>query len=178
MDLGAPENGDMMLYVRAVGIGLMMVVGVGGRAETDSGFVEKLSAEEYAAAGLAKLSIAERVELDRLVAIRSAGGLDTRRAETVGLETVADGARIKRTASAVKARRIESVLVGRFIGWTGASIFTLENGQRWMQIDGTEYSASPQRDRPAVFLLPASMDTYFLKVDGVGMRCRVKLLDD
>lgn len=161
----------------------LLMAGSGFGQESVSGFTHQLTPEEFAAAGLEKLSAAERAVLDRLIA-RTRPDISNRAPtppprESVDTASVPENARVRRATAAVPApRTISSRLVGRFTGWTGGTIFQLENGQRWVQVEGDSYRAHPPKENPAVEVRPAMMGTYFLKVDGYGTRCRVKLLDD
>lgn len=165
-------------------------LGAAGPA-AEASFVARLSPAEFAAAGLAKLTPAERAELDRLISSATAGEVAEVRATVAppragppspvggvaASASVPASARVSREP-APRAVRIASRLRGTFTGWTGATVFELENGQRWLQIDGGAYKAFPTREAPAVEVLPAAMGSYFLKVEGVGTRCRVRLLSD
>jgi hypothetical protein len=88
--------------------------------------VEKaMSPQEYDAAGLQKLTAEERARLDEFI----------RRFVASSNEVAAQ----KAVDRAVKERKvtppeiIQSRIVGPFTGFTGSTVFTLENGQRWRQ---------------------------------------------
>jgi hypothetical protein len=160
-------------------------VGWGGvvQGQEERGFVASLSPAERAAAGLDQLSEEQRAVLDALVASRSAPVAKATRAEVSAVSaddaSVPRSARISRSRDReTESRVIESRLTGPFTGWTGRTIFELENGQRWVQIDDQQYRAHPPRQNPAVQVIPGMMGTYFLRVEGVGARCRVRLLED
>jgi hypothetical protein len=88
--------------------------------------VEKaMSPQEYDAAGLQKLTPDERTRLDEFI----------RRFVSSSSQVAAQ----KAVDRAVKERKatppeiIQSRIVGPFTGFTGSTVFTLENGQRWRQ---------------------------------------------
>jgi hypothetical protein len=88
--------------------------------------VEKtMSPQEYDAAGLQKLTAEERARLDEFI----------RRFVSSSNQVAAQ----KAVDRAVKERKatppeiIQSRIVGPFTGFTGSTVFTLENGQRWRQ---------------------------------------------
>lgn len=109
--------------------------------------VEKaMTPEQYEAAGLSKLDAAERAKLDDFI----------RHYVAVSNEKVATTAVDK----AIKEKKvsepevIQSRIVGPFTGYTGRTVFTLENGQRWAQsqFDTAYY---PKMDSPAVTIIKA-----------------------
>ena len=88
--------------------------------------VEKaMSPQEFDAAGLQKLTPDERTRLDEFI----------RRFVSSSSQVAAQ----KAVDRAVKERKatppeiIQSRIVGPFTGFTGSTVFTLENGQRWRQ---------------------------------------------
>jgi hypothetical protein len=69
---------------------------------------------------------------------------------------------------------IESHIVGEFDGWTGTSVFKLDNGQYWQQ---TTYAyAYHYAYRPAVRIVMEGA-SYRMSVDGVADSILVELLD-
>lgn len=69
---------------------------------------------------------------------------------------------------------LESTLVGDFRGWSGATLFTLADGSRWMQQNRTEtFTYSPAMHSPKVRVYPASFSGYWLEVEGGGGKVRV-----
>ena len=70
---------------------------------------------------------------------------------------------------------VESRIAGDFQGWDGRTLFTLENGQRW-QADGSgSYVTSPIA-RPAVKIAPGVLGSFWMTVEGVKSRVKVKLV--
>lgn len=70
---------------------------------------------------------------------------------------------------------IESTLVGDFKGWDGRTVFTLENGQRW-QSEGGSYLEPRPIPHPAVKISPGALGAFFMTIEGVKPRVKVKLL--
>jgi hypothetical protein len=94
-------------------------------AEDFPGIRKLMSAEEYEAAGLDKLSEAEREALDGWLLRYTAGEAETLRSTS---ETVRE---------AKQEARIEARVKGPFDGWRGDTLFYLDNGQVWQQrLDG------------------------------------------
>ena len=62
--------------------------------------------------------------------------------------------------------RIETRIVGRFTGWTGNTVFKLENGQVWKQA-GTGYFTDVELDQPQVVIKKLGFG-YLLTLPGHG----------
>jgi hypothetical protein len=88
--------------------------------------VEKtMSPQEYDAAGLQKLTAEERARLDEFIRHFVASS------NQVAAQKAVDRAVKERKATPPEI--IQSRIVGPFTGFTGSTVFTLENGQRWRQ---------------------------------------------
>ena len=93
--------------------------------------IEKLmSPEEFEAAGLDQLSDEQLQALDDWLLIYTAG-------ESAVVRQQTDRKAIK---EAEKEFAIESRIVGKFNGWSGKTVFRLENGQIWQQRLSDRYS--------------------------------------
>ncbi|MBI2514119.1 MAG: hypothetical protein HYV96_19275 [Opitutae bacterium] len=71
------------------------------------------------------------------------------------------------------AEAMESRIAGPFTGWTGKTVFHLENGQIWQQNDDSSY-VDRAVDSPKVRIIPGRLGTFWMEVDGVNPRVRVK----
>lgn len=71
------------------------------------------------------------------------------------------------------AEAIETRLSGDYDGWSGKTVFKLENGQVWQQVDGHQ-RIDDRRAAPAVKIYPGMFGAYWLEVEGVGERVKVK----
>lgn len=77
-----------------------------------------------------------------------------------------------------KESPLESRLVGDFSGWNGGSIFTLENGTRWIQQNKIDrHAQAPVLHSPVVKIKPASFGGFWLEIEGVNLQVRVVPLD-
>ena len=66
-------------------------------------------------------------------------------------------------------------LAGPFTGWDGDTVFRLENGQLWQQIDSSYlYSRA---ESPRVTIRRAAFGSYLLQVEGIGRTVRVRRLE-
>jgi len=129
------------------------------------GVQKAMKPSDYEAAGLQKLDPAERAKLDEF--IRNYVAVSNERVATTAVD------------KAVKANKvsapevIQSKIVGPFTGYTGRTIFTLENGQRWSQSqrDSAYY---PKIDSPMVIIVKSGFG-YRMYIAGGGV-VRVSLV--
>ncbi len=207
----------------AIGLGwLAMGVWVRGAEEA---FSRAVRAEDFSAAGLAKLSPDELARLDALVRDYQSGALAAARREAAVAaaarvmaeaqaaraegETQAAKAEARQAASAraqaarvapvqadaAKAEKaeggllarakvlltpgteieyatVESRLAGKFTGWEGRAVLTLENGQRWQIANGGSYMTPPLAS-PKVTIVPANLGGFWMTIEGVASRVKV-----
>jgi hypothetical protein len=128
--------------------------------------VEKaMTPEQYEAAGLSKLDAAERAKLDEF--IRNFVAASNEKVAT----TAVDKAVKENKVSAPQV--IQSKIVGPFTGYTGRTVFTLENGQRWAQ---SQYDSAyfPKIDSPPVVIVKSGFG-YRMYIAGGG-NIRVSLI--
>ncbi|HET6604529.1 MAG TPA: hypothetical protein VFG21_10015 [Xanthomonadaceae bacterium] len=129
-----------------------------------SSLEERMSAEEFRAAGLGKLSAEELSALNawlRGEVARSAPAPLYRGPEP-GFEGFGG------SGDAFQAR-----ILGEFRGWSGNTLFRLDNGQIWKQVGGGTLAGVRLED-PVVYLEPGVLGAWYLKVDGYNKRARVE----
>jgi lipoprotein-anchoring transpeptidase ErfK/SrfK len=68
---------------------------------------------------------------------------------------------------------MESRIAGPFTGWSGKTTFRLQNGQVWQQNDDGSY-VDREVDSPAVRIVPGRMGVFWMEVEGVNPRVKVK----
>ena len=122
------------------------------------GVQKAMKPEDYDAAGLSKLEPAERAKLDEF--IRNYVSVSNERASTAAVEQAVKDKK-------VTPEVIESRIVGPFTGYTGRTVFTLENGQRWAQSQ-RDSRYIPKIDSPPVVIVKAGMG-YRMHIAGGGM---------
>jgi len=129
------------------------------------GLQKAMTPEQYEAAGVSKLDPAERAKLDEF--IRNYVAVSNEKVAT----TAVDKAVKENKVSAPQV--IQSKIVGPFTGYTGRTIFTLENGQRWAQsqFDNAYY---PKIDSPPVVIVKSGFG-YRMYIAGGG-NIRVTLI--
>jgi len=122
------------------------------------GLQKAMTPEQYEAAGLSKLEAAERAKLDEF--IRNYVAVSNEKVAT----TAVDKAVKENKVSAPEV--IQSRIVGPFTGYTGRTVFTLENGQRWAQ---SQFDSAyfPRIDSPPVIIVKAGFG-YRMYIAGGG----------
>lgn len=67
---------------------------------------------------------------------------------------------------------ISSRYDGTFDGWTGETVFPLENGQVWQQVETDRLAF--RAERPVITIRRGWFGVYYLKVQGANKQIRVK----
>lgn len=133
-----------------------------------SSLEERMTASEFKAAGLDKLTPEELATLNAWLQRRTAGTAPA--ATYVPPSEDRTGLRDPVSSDGVVSR-----IAGQFTGWSGDTKFVLENGQVWQQAEsGAMRGVSV--DSPAVTIKPAFMGSWLLKVEGFNTAIRVRRL--
>lgn len=177
-------------------VGLAMTASL--HAADPDPFIRQLSPDEFASAGLDKLSAAERSRLDALVRafaarettaaprIRSKAMVTPATAENSQVIHPGEGKedssakpgrgwlrRIKLTpGTAIEYETVESELAGTFSGWREGTVFTLGNGQKWRVVSGL-YASPPDPKPRRVKVSPGTFGSFFLEIEGIHTRPKV-----
>jgi hypothetical protein len=122
------------------------------------GLEKAMTPQQYEASGLSKLDAAERAKLDEF--IRNYVAVSNEKVAT----TAVDKAISEKKVSAPEV--IQSRIVGPFTGYTGRTVFTLENGQRWAQSQ-MDSAYFPKIDSPPVVIVKAGLG-YRMYIAGGG----------
>ena len=140
----------------------MLLTALPVMAQQFSSLEERMSAADFKAAGLDKLSPQELQYLD--------GWLRTH--EQVKVEHVtASGSPVFYPDNQPRDK-FSTHLVGHFGGWGGHSVFTLDNGQVWKQAESGAYSC-PEVDNPEVTIKPMILGSWLMYVQGCNQSVRV-----
>lgn len=75
----------------------------------------------------------------------------------------------------IEYETVETRLLGTFKGWGVGTTFTLENGQRW-QVTGGEYVTPPEEGPKKVRIIPGTLGSFFLEIEGVRQKPKVKFV--
>lgn len=124
---------------------------------------QRMSAEEFKAAGLDKLSPDELKHLDAWLS--GHGKTVTKMVDESGKPVF--------YPSSEKAGPIQARVQGNFSGFNGHGQFTLDNGQVWQQADSTRI-ACLSSDNPKVTIRRSLMGNWMMAVDGCNDQTSVK----
>ena len=137
--------------------------------------LKSMSVADYRATGLDKLSDAQIKALSAWFAIyqsqhpmncaKGAAQTSPKTAATIaaGIPAAAAGSVQK---SGNSSDVITSRIRGTFTGWSGSTIFKLDNGQTWQQIDESVMSIAAIQ-HPEVTISKGLVNTYYLRVKGL-----------
>jgi hypothetical protein len=135
-----------------------------------SSLEERMTGEEFERTGLDKLSADELAALNEWIRERSVA--DYEPPARSGQPTA--GA----TASVDQMPRepIDSRIDGTFEGWTGYTVFELENGMVWRQDERDRYRVRPM-ENPRVTVRPGFGGSWRLTVEGHNRGVRVERIE-
>jgi hypothetical protein len=149
---------------------LLLVPAATLQAQDFSSLEERMSAAEFEAAGLDKLSPEELAALNAWLRAKTLGSS----ASPSAYVPPAEDRRGLPLDSGDSSDPIVSRVVGEFKGWSGSGDrFELENGQVWETTDPASRLAVKLTD-PIVTITPGVFNAWFLKVEGYSSRVRVK----
>lgn len=132
-------------------------------AQSDATLQERMTAAQFQAAGLHKLSAEELAQLDAYLQGQRAAIIQDVKQQNVGFANPFAGDR-----DAVVTR-----IVGEFTGWRSGTVFTLDNGQVWKLVDGSRLSGVRIMN-PVVTIEPGMLGAWHLKIEGYNKRAQVK----
>jgi hypothetical protein len=139
---------------------------------------DQMSPEAFEKAGLDKLSTEELAYLSNWLAGKVEEEKEKVVAEIipVGDDRFGAAEKIQRNVDRIRPepKELSSRIIGSFSGWSGNTVFELENGQVWKQIERDKFSVRLQD--PTVTVEKGLFGAYFLKVKGFGSRVKVKRL--
>ncbi|GAB4189929.1 MAG: hypothetical protein Tsb002_17420 [Wenzhouxiangellaceae bacterium] len=136
-----------------------------------SSLEERMTAAEFRQAGLDKLSDEELITLNNWIRGHSLGALEggaAAQAESGGVEGDRRGfSDFRGEATPIVAR-----IKGEFNGWSGETVFELDNGMIWEQADQSRQGV-PTRQNPEITIEPGFLSSWYLTINGVNQRVRV-----
>lgn len=149
------------------------------QAQSDQPFSsleERMTGREFTETGLHKLDPDELAALNRWIRERSIAQYDG----PADSDSEANGLRrqpgevpsIERMAR----EEFQSRIVGEFSGWSGNTIFTLENGMVWKQDESDRFRLQPV-DSPMVTIRPGLFGSWRLSVEGHNRAVRVERIE-
>jgi len=145
-------------------------------AEGFSTLEEQMTGKEFSAAGLHKLTAEELAALNGWIRARSLATLAAApgtSAATVATAAAAQDRRGFKDEDDDERTTITSRIVGRFSGWDGQTVFTLENGMIWAQADKDKFYVK-EIENPVVTIEPGMFGRWHLSIEGHDSECRVE----
>ena len=138
---------------------------------------QQMSADEFKAAGLDKLSAQELAMLNAWLQHKVVQ--ETTKAVEVAKEEAKEEGRKE-----VKEKNrgffdfgsneaIESNIVGEFKGFANGRKYTLENGQVWEQIESATLDGV-RKTNPKVSIKPGLFNNWFMRIDGFNTAAKVR----
>ncbi len=135
-----------------------------------------MSGKEFTAAGLERLTPAELEALNNWIRDHSVATLNRPKAGsyTASADNGDDERGFDYKKNSKKDRSpITSRVKGGFTGWDGHTVFELENGMIWEQVDQDKFYIKEVQN-PEITIKPGMFGTWRLSVDGHNSNCRVK----
>jgi hypothetical protein len=132
---------------------------------------ERMTGKEFTAAGLEKLSPEELASLNSWLRSHSVATLETVNPDAQdytdqrGFETKA--------AKDISDKDIVSAIKGEFSGWSGDTVFELENGMVWEQAEGGTFYIPAQTGAVAI-IDKGLLGSWRLSIEGYNRTVRVK----
>lgn len=134
---------------------------------------QQMSAEQFKAAGLDKLTPQELAALNawlqHKVVQETAKAVETAKEE--GRKEVVEKSRGFFDFGSTEA--IESNIVGEFKGFSNGKKYTLANGQVWEQIEPATLAGVRKTD-PKVSIKPGIFNSWYMKIDGYNTAAKVR----
>ncbi len=141
----------------------MLLVTLPVMAQQFSSLEERMSAADFKAAGLDKLSPQELRFLDNW--LRTHQPVQVKQVDASGKPVFYPDNKPR--------EKFTAHLVGHFSGWSGGSVFRLDNGEVWKQAESGSYSC-PEVDDPEVTIKPMILGSWLMYVQGCNQSVRVE----
>lgn len=138
-----------------------------------------ITADEYRAAGLHRLSPSELEAFERWF-LRAVGAFDAERERleaAVAQPDTENPALFGFGAMAERTPEVSASLDGTFTGWSRGTRIRLENGQVWEVVEGATFRPVRPVERPAVTVRRAAFGSFLLRVDGYNASVRVRRIE-
>jgi hypothetical protein len=142
---------------------LLATAGFAGAQSQLPTLEERMSQTEFRAAGLDKLSAQELQQLNAWLQTHGGG------AGRGG----SHGGAAQFYPEDSDRQVVEAHIEGIFNGWRGGTMFTLDNGQQWQQVESGTHSEG-KFVNPGVKIKPMMLGSWLMTVDGCGCSVRVQ----
>ena len=159
-----------------------LLLGTAALAWADTGLYQRMTAEERRAAGVDQMTAMQQAVLDGAAARVERENLGlavaTAKAETRAVVQAELNAKHEAEAglrsSEANPTVIRARITGAFTGWTGHTVFTLDNGQVWAQTDTRESVYTTSVKDTTVEISPTSSGGWKLRLTENGLGTSVK----
>ena len=149
-------------------------------AMAQQGIQQQMSADEFRAAGLDKLSAAELANLDRWLQrqVQEEASVAVEQAVEQGREEGREQALQQSQAAGPPAPSaptgpVNSTVNGAFNGFGRGQRYTLANGQVWEQTDAARLEGV-RLDNPQVVISPGMFGVWYMRIEGYNTRAKVR----
>jgi len=159
---------------RLLAVALSAFVGVAAAADFQP-IEERMSARDFRAAGLDKLSAEELANLNRWIngeEVRIVGSAPA--AQGGSSEPVGVGFEKGMFDTPDGPDEVNSNIAGLFDGWTGKTTFELENGQTWRQMEPGRLVVGTPMQSPQVTIKRGFAGVWRIKVNGYNSQVKVE----
>jgi hypothetical protein len=180
---------------------LFLAISLTAAGAVETGFWGQLTPEERRAAGVDQLTPEQQAALDRLAGRYAREGArqvreqvkqearEEAKAEARAEISQEEREEVKRELKAGEKAHEEarlglptqdkdaviiSRITGRFNGWSGATVFQLENGQTWVQANSSDSLWVPTMASPEVEIRSSKLGGWKLYLKGKGFWLRVR----
>lgn len=152
-----------------ISLALALVLATGltqAAADTRPPIQERMTDAQFKAYGLDKLSVEELKGLNTWLR----GEMSAAKVEARNEPAVANDAKAGFRSKETERVEVKAHLTGAFSGWSGSTIFKLDNGQEWQQVEPGAYSGQ-RIENAAITIKPKMMGNWLLVVD--YCQCRI-----
>jgi hypothetical protein len=157
----------MSIRARHIALSLLLALPAGAistlHAQSSGNLQQRMSSDEFKAAGLDKLSPQELQNLD--------SWLDQHAKTTT--KVVNSAGKVVYYPGDQKRTTIHTQIRGHFDGWSKDQVFTMANGQQWKSIDGEPHSCTPG-ENTEVQIKPSLLHTWMMYVPSCYENLHVK----
>jgi len=133
---------------------------------------EQMTGKEFSETGLSKLTAEELLALNAWLRARSVATLEVARIVDQGGQGDARGFE-DAALTAMDGSDIATRIVGKFSGWDGNTVFTLENGMIWKQNETSTFAIA-KVENPPVILEKGAFGVWKLYVEGYNRKVKVE----
>ena len=133
---------------------------------------ERMSAEEFYAAGLNKLSAQELSTLNQWLATHGGAATGSATAAAAAVEPAIQPAAGTRRPT-TNRQAFQAHIVGSFTGFSGGSLISLDNGQQWQQV-GDDKPMCTSADSPQVKIKPTLFGNWLIDVPTCNLLVHVQ----